>query len=102
MQTAAQESFEQRKASNWKPVATSDKETLEDIRQDMNEKRRFRDDESDLGNLSYTKRSAKGRYEAGGIDDFAASEAAAKGYQNMVEVPKDAQPGTFLNQRSSY
>jgi hypothetical protein len=69
MQQAAQSSFDERQSTNWKPVATDDSETLAALQAAMDEKRKGRASESDLGALSYTKRSASSRYERGGIDD---------------------------------
>ena len=64
MQNAAQASYEQRKASGFKPVATSDRETLAALQDKIDDKRRFRPDENDLGIIdTYTKKSAQERLE---------------------------------------
>ena len=64
MQNAAQVSYDQRKASGFKPVATSDRETLAAIQDKIDDKRRFRPDENDLGIIdTYTKKSAQERLE---------------------------------------
>ena len=62
MQNAAQVSYDQRKASGFKPVATSDRETLAALQDKIDDKRRFRPDENDLGIIdTYTKKSAQER-----------------------------------------
>ena len=64
MQNAAQVSYDQRKASGFKPVATSDRETLAALQDKIDDKRRFRPDENDLGIIdTYTKKSAQERLE---------------------------------------
>ena len=60
MQNAAQAGYEQRKASGFKPVATSDRETLAALQDKIDDKRRSRPDENDLGIIdTYTRRGRR-------------------------------------------
>ena len=86
MTQAAQKSSEKRAKEGWKPVATSDKATLEALQDAIDEKRRFRPDESELGGLSYTKRSADRRYEEGGIDAMPTATGKSSKYDSIPTV----------------
>ena len=90
-QTAAQNSYEERKKSGFKPVATSDKDTLAAIQADIDKKRRFREDAGELGAVgyTYTKYTARERME------MEAAQAAA-----AADDPKRsryARPEDFLD-----
>ncbi len=90
-QTAAQNSYEERKKSGFKPVATSDKDTLASIQADIDKKRRFREDAGELGAVgyTYTKYTARERME------MEAAQAAA-----AADDPKRsryARPEDFLD-----
>lgn len=82
MQMAPKESFDTRKAENWKPIATDDTATRQALQDKIDEKRRFRPEDSETGQLTYTKKSAADRFEAGGVDDFELTAATSgKSYQ---------------------
>ena len=111
MSVAAEKDKQAKLAKGWKPVATSDKDTLALVQAQIDAKRKFRDEEcaspslvpwdplllcpppacerrSDLGALSYTKRSAKGRYEDASQveEDFDRLQASPGSYQAVPSL----------------